>query len=412
MKKNVKNRLFEQQYNNVMKRLGTAVRRILESEVCDIDEDDEEVDECGGKKAKFMDEDDLEECNESYNRISRMRRLDEMARAAVNRTVNPKSYANVRDAIARRNYDEDWASSVRPLSKFDAVELLHRYVSALLIFGKECPQTEDDIDKIGVFAEYAHKLIDEMGGTLDDIKTLYEKNDKVQSRKRVGITRGLKGGTKATKNEPAEDFNFDEPDEQETPEVEDVPATPSYDEVEDVPANDEIEDIAVDDDEDDEFNIPSYDSVGDDEDDDVYEIENISELTLDQFYDSSMNASFANFNDDYILRDGKKIGFAVKINEDGEESNEREITIFRDSFGKALEDFDVILQASINNLSDRFYEFRISDVVKKFFKAFRNVTTDEMADEFDERADDFYYKCFANAESVDDVVEEIEKMEK
>ena len=412
MKKNVKNRLFEQQYNNVMKRLGTAVRRILESEVCDIDEDEDdvEIDECDGKEANLVDEDDLEECNESYNRISRMRRLDEMARAAVNRTVNPKSYANVRDAIARKEYNEDWATSVRPLSKFDAEELLHRYVSALLIFGKECPQTEDEIDEIGVFAEYAHKFIDEMGGTLDDIKTLYEKNDKVKARKRVGITRGSKGATKATKNEPSEDFNFDEPDEQETHEVEYVPVTPSYDEVEDVPTDDEIEDVAVDDD-DDEFNIPAYDSVGDDEDD-VYEIENISELTLEQFYDSSMNASFANFNDDYILRDGKKIGFAVKINEDGEETNEREITIFRDSFGKALEDFDVILQASINNFSDHFYEFRISEVVKKFFKAFRNVTTDEMADEFDERADDFYYKCFANAESVDDVITEIEAMEK
>ena len=395
-----------------MKRLGTAVRRILESEVCDIDEDEDdvEIDECDGKEANLVDEDDLEECNESYNRISRMRRLDEMARAAVNRTVNPKSYANVRDAIARKEYNEDWATSVRPLSKFDAEELLHRYVSALLIFGKECPQTEDEIDEIGVFAEYAHKFIDEMGGTLDDIKTLYEKNDKVKARKRVGITRGSKGATKATKNEPSEDFNFDEPDEQETHEVEYVPVTPSYDEVEDVPTDDEIEDVAVDDD-DDEFNIPAYDSVGDDEDD-VYEIENISELTLEQFYDSSMNASFANFNDDYILRDGKKIGFAVKINEDGEETNEREITIFRDSFGKALEDFDVILQASINNFSDHFYDFRISEVVKKFFKAFRNVTTDEMADEFDERADDFYYKCFANAESVDDVITEIEAMEK
>ena len=364
MKKNVKNRLFEQRYNNVMKRLGTAVRRILESEI----------------------------------------------HGAVNRTVNPKSYANVRDAIARRNYDEDWASSVRPLSKFDAVELLHRYVSALLIFGKECPQTEDEIDEIGVFAEYAHKFIDEMGGTLDDIKTLYEKNDKVKARKRVGITRGSKGATKATKNEPSEDFNFDEPDEQETHEVEYVPVTPSYDEVEDVPTDDEIEDVAVDDD-DDEFNIPSYDSVGDDEDD-VYEIENISELTLDQFYDSSMNASFANFNDDYILRDGKKIGFAVKINEDGEETNEREITIFRDSFGKALEDFGVILLASIIDFQrEHFFEIKVDKVVREFFDAFRKVITDELADEIEERADDFYYEYFANAESVDDVVKGIKKME-
>ena len=43
MKKNVKNRLFEQRYNNVMKRLGTSVRRILESEVCDIDDDVYEI---------------------------------------------------------------------------------------------------------------------------------------------------------------------------------------------------------------------------------------------------------------------------------------------------------------------------------------------------------------------------------
>ena len=145
-------------------------------------------------------------------------------------------------------------------------------------------------------------------------------------------------------------------------------------------------------------------------DDNVYKIENISELTLEDFYDPSMNASFANYKDNCIFCRGNKIGFGVKIIDN--DNNARVVAIFRNSFGEALEDFDVILQASINNLSDRFYEFKISDVVKKFFKAFRNVTTDEMADEIDERADDFYYKCFANAESVDDVVEEIEKMEK
>ena len=280
MKKNVKNRLFEQRYNNVMKRLGTAVRRILESEI----------------------------------------------HAEVNRTVNPKSYANVHDAIVRRNYDEDWASSVQPLSKFDAEELLHRYVSALLIFGKECPQTEDEIDEIGVFAEYAHKFIDEMGGTLDDIKSLYyEKNDKAKARN------------------------------------------------------------------------------------DVYEIENISDLTLEDFYDPSMNASFANYKDNCIFCRGNKIGFGVKIIDD--DNNARVIAISRDSFGKALEDLEVILYASIVDLDRSFFELRISEVVRKFLKAFRNVITDEMEDEFDERGYDFYYKCFANAESIDDVVKGIKKME-
>ena len=326
MKKNVKNRLFEQQYNNVMKRLGTAVRRILESEVCDIDEDEDdvEIDECDDKEANLVDEDDLEECNESYNRISRMYRLDEMARAAVNRTVNPKSYANVRDAIARRNYDEDWASSVRPLSKFDAVELLHRYVSALLIFGKECPQTEDEIDEIGVFAKYAHKFIDEMGGTLDDIKRLYEKNDKVHN--------------------------------------------------------------------------------------DVYEIEDISELALEDFYDPSMNASFANYKGKRIFCRGNKIGFVVKITDD-ERNDGRLITIFSDSFGEALEDLDVIILASITSLNSAQYELEFSSVVRQFLFAFRKVNTDELADKIEERAYDFYDNCFANAESIDDVVKGIKRME-
>ena len=277
MKKNVKNRLFEQQYNNVMKRLGTAVRRILESEI----------------------------------------------HGAVNRTVNPKSFANVRDAIVRRNYDEDWASSVFPLSKFDAEELLHRYVSALLIFGKECPQTEDEIDEIGVFAEYAHKFIDEMGGTLDDIKRLYEKNDKVHN--------------------------------------------------------------------------------------DVYEIEDISELALEDFYDPSMNASFANYKDNCIFCRGNKIGFGVKIIDD--DNNARVVAIFRDSFGEALEDLEVIIYGSFVNLEERdiWFEIRFNDVVRKFLKAFRNVMTDEMYDEFDNRADDFYYKYIADAKSVDDVVNGIKK---
>ena len=146
-------------------------------------------------------------------------------------------------------------------------------------------------------------------------------------------------------------------------------------------------------------------------DDNVYKIENISELTLEDFYDPSMNASFANYKDNCIFCRGNKIGFAIKINENGEDNNTRVITIFRDSFGKALEDLDVILLASNNNLDITWYEIVFSSVVAKFFKAFRNVTTDEMADEFDERADDFYDKCFANAESIDDVVNGIKKME-
>ena len=149
--------------------------------------------------------------------------------------------------------------------------------------------------------------------------------------------------------------------------------------------------------------------VCDIDEDDVYEIEDISELALEDFYNPSMNASFANYKDNCIFCRDNKIGFGVKIIDN--DNNARVVAIFRNSFGKALEDFDVILQASIYNMSDHFYEFKISDVVNKFYKAFKNATTDEMADEFDARADDFYYKCFANAESVDAVVKGIKRME-
>ena len=144
-------------------------------------------------------------------------------------------------------------------------------------------------------------------------------------------------------------------------------------------------------------------------DDDVYEIENISDLTLEDFYDPSMNASFANYEDNCIFCRGNKIGFGVRIIDD--DNNVRVIAIFRDSFGKALEDFDVILRASIYNLRDTFFEIKVNKVVRQFFDAFRKVNTGELDYEIDDRAHDLFFNCFDNAESVDDVVKGIKKME-
>ena len=149
--------------------------------------------------------------------------------------------------------------------------------------------------------------------------------------------------------------------------------------------------------------------IYDTDEDDVYEIEDISELTLEDFYDPSMNASFANYKDNCILRRGNKIGFGVKII-DNDNNNARVVAIFRNSFGEALEDFAVILRASLD-IKEHFFEIKTSKVVRQFFEAYRKVNTDELIDEIDERVDDFYYKCFANAESVDDVVKGIKRME-
>ena len=147
-------------------------------------------------------------------------------------------------------------------------------------------------------------------------------------------------------------------------------------------------------------------------DDDAYEIENISDLTLEDFYDPSMNASFANYKgNSSILCRGNKIGFSVRIF-DEDENDVRVFSIFRDSFGEAREDLGAFFNASIIDFQrEHFFEIKVDKVVREFFDAFRKVITDELADEIEERADDLYYKCFANAKSVDDVVMEIKKME-
>ena len=107
------------------------------------------------------------------------------------RTVDTKALANVRDAISRRKYDEAWAKDAQPLTKFDDYQLLHRYVSALMVFGKKCPMTYEEIDRVSVFRHYAYKLIANGDNTLDDIIALYNQNDIISIGERVGSTRAV-----------------------------------------------------------------------------------------------------------------------------------------------------------------------------------------------------------------------------
>lgn len=455
MRKNYKSALAlskKQQYNKIMRKVGSAVRNILESAELD---DDEDVDECGIRECDDdydgdglsdfeecdkidtdeCDKYDMDECDESYdfrNMFRRRHHLNEMARAAVNRAVDPKAYANVRDAASRRGYDVEWAKNVRPLKKFDAVQLLHRYVSALLIFGADCPKTEADIDRIGIFANYAHALIDSGEGTLNDIQTLYAKNDKVAARKRSGSTRRVKGYYSDVQSKPSENFNFDDENsdnQEDTDEVTDVPAdnVPADDDTvddtdtedlenTDTDDTDNTEDVDTDDDDDyndplaDDDDIPSYDEVGDDEDSDsdIIDIDNINNLTNEDFYNPKMNKSFVNFNDDYILSKGNQIGFKYVISNTNDDNDTAEGYIFRDSFGEALEELYIILNGDLMNVNvDVFFEIKVSPVINKFFRVFSNIITNEQFDAADEAAESVGLKVFATAENAQSVVDAI-----
>lgn len=95
--------------------------------------------------------------------------------AKVSRTIDPKLWASVSSACSRK-YKATMGEDAIPPVKDDAQTLMARYVAGLIIFKQPCPQTLADIDKIGVFKQYAHKLINFMGVSLYDIQVLYNEN--------------------------------------------------------------------------------------------------------------------------------------------------------------------------------------------------------------------------------------------
>ena len=185
--------------------------------------------------------------NSDSTSTKRRHHINEMARKLVNRTIDPKSLNNVRDTILRHKYDRDWAKTVKPIPRLTEMDLLHRYVGALLVYGEPCPETEEDIDKIGIFANYAHALLDG-SGTIDDIKLLYSNNDKITARKRNGSSRPNKAFRDVKVNSSKSDFNFDS---------EDIETPSSLDnQQQNVDYNDDNEDNDLN-----QVDIPSYDEV-------------------------------------------------------------------------------------------------------------------------------------------------------
>jgi hypothetical protein len=419
--------LFAKQFQTVLEKYCT--------------EDDEL--ECDGtdEHNKLDDDDEFEcnECGETYEsrnfRPANRRRPNIINEMAITRAVDRKALANVRDMISRRGFDRDWATNVPALPKFDDIELLNRYVAALLVFHEQCPTTMEEVDQIGVFKNYAHKMIDDGTITLEDVKKLYDKSPALAVRPRTGTTRAASGFRKtATK-----DFDFDAP---ETPAPAAAPAIeePVIDEPEDIEepelttadnddfisSSDVIDnepgDYPAYDDNDDEEELPEEVAAAiadsgvdtemeiEDNSGEIREIENINDLTADDYYDPGMNASFHAHNDDNILMEGNKVGFMIRIaDEDGEILGEYKM--LRDSFGKALEDYTIAAQASVIAMTDTFYDLQITKVINVFYKLFNNALNDDQQDEIDSKINKFYYGVFQSAKSVDDVIKGLEEQE-
>lgn len=98
--------------------------------------------------------------------------INEMARLAVERTIDKKLWLSVASTCSRNKSTD--AENIRPIGS-DKENLLNRYVAALIIMRKPCPKTEDDIDTLKTFKLVAKRYL-QLGGTLQEIQDLYNKN--------------------------------------------------------------------------------------------------------------------------------------------------------------------------------------------------------------------------------------------
>ena len=112
--------------------------------------------------------------NQVINDITNIiyKHINEMARLSIQRTIDKKLWATVSSICSRNKSTE--AEFIKPIGS-DRNNLLQRYVAALIIMKKPCPISIDDINKLKTFKLVGNKYID-LGGTLQEIQELYNKN--------------------------------------------------------------------------------------------------------------------------------------------------------------------------------------------------------------------------------------------
>ena len=99
--------------------------------------------------------------------------INSLNEARIQRTIDKKLWLTVA-SICSRNKSTS-SEFIKPLSKMTKDEILQRYVAALLIMKKSCPETIQDIETLKTFKLFGQKYLS-LGGTIEDIKKLYLEN--------------------------------------------------------------------------------------------------------------------------------------------------------------------------------------------------------------------------------------------
>lgn len=208
--------------------------------------------------------------------------------ARVQRDIDPGIWASMSSMSSRMRKLGSDGSDIKVKRNDDADTLLQKYVAGLLTMKSECPQTESDIDRIGVYSPLGKAYLN-AGGSMSAIQNKFVKN----------------GGSIdfEISSEPVKDFpDYDEVQINDEPINRPVKDYPSYEEVEIDNAPEEITDK----------DVEQFNSGLDELDDEQVQDESPIDMYMKSMFKQVQNAQIG----DYIVWDSQN-GLTISDNEIG-----------------------------------------------------------------------------------------------
>lgn len=140
---------------------------------------------------------------------------------------------------------------------------------------------------------------------------------------------------------------------------------------------------------------------------DLSGIQTVEQITREQFYNPALNSQFSGINDDFIyLSEDGKVGMDVHIQDKTGDGGKEDFVLYADSMGLLLEHFDIAVEASVEDVHDKFFRIWCEPVTHKFWKGWKKncMQTDEQVDALEEQIDDFYVNVIQDAKTPADIM--------
>lgn len=151
----------------------------------------------------------------------------------------------------------------------------------------------------------------------------------------------------------------------------------------------------------------------------------LNTLTLQDFYNPKNNQIFFNINHDvFPLGEGGKIGLEIRIYDLEDKNNVQKVVIYENILAKSYEIFKILYQAADlyqanRNFQDpdeiketKYFEVEIGEIAESINTIYCFKSLDEKETYHIEKEDyDIYSSCFDKAKSLDDVINNIKRLQ-